>query len=358
MIRFVCALIVAFPWSIAAQRMGTQQPILDSYAATVGRYRAGEIEVALQELIAHDRWWVDDALKALERSRWPTVDVEAAALLHIEAALRSRTGYLDQNLHLGTARRILDLDHGTRLPAEFQRRLDLLVAWYLHSALRFDDLARHLDLILKRFPNDAEVLLALGSFYEGVGWSSEPPINLAPSPIGRRATTDGRPRILRPIDGRNQRRIQEEAAATFRRALAAAPELDEARLRLGRVLNELGRPAEALQMLQPFHQRETEVRFKYLAALFEGAAQQRGDHLDAAVEAYRVATTIYPGCQTPWVALSGALRANGERSAAYGILLRVAESEPQSEDPWWGYKFGQSWRFDAVFAQMKHQVIR
>jgi tetratricopeptide (TPR) repeat protein len=349
--------IVAVPSALASQGE-TKLSVADEYMATVDRYRGGEIDAAIRELRSHDGPWVAEALESVQRSHWATVDLEAAALLHVETALSPHTSYLSREPHLAAAWRILDVDHGTRLPQEFQQRLYLLVAWYLQAEWRLDDLAVHMDLLVKHFPSDAATLLTLGSLYETLGWFREPPIDLVPRRTWRRSSTSPRPQVLKAIEGRNQRRILEEAAATFRRALTTSPDMDEAQLRLGHVLIELNRPDEALQELGPLRERETAARFKYVAALFEGRVHQSAGRPESAEEAYGFASTLYPGCQTPWIALSEVLRARGDRSAAGGMLLRAAVKGPQCDDPWLDYKNGQAWRFDSVLARTRHEVAR
>jgi tetratricopeptide (TPR) repeat protein len=355
---FAAALVLtALPASVAGQRVGSRQPILDSYAAIVNRYRAGEIETAVSELVSRDESWIDEATAALSLADWPTVNVQAALLLHVEATLNLQTRYRDQQRHLRAMWRILDFGRGTRLPMDFQRRAVLLVAWSLQSALRLDDLAAQIDRIAIRFPNDAEVLLALGSFYEVVAWSREPALNLAVASTGLSGTpAERRPRVLELLEGRDQRRIQEEAVVVLRRALGADPDLDEARLRLGRLLNELGRVDEALDTLRSRGGR-ADARFRYLNAMFEGAALQNGGRFEAAADAYRAAVALNPRCQTPWLALSAVLRDLGERESATETLERVAAAGAQCDDPWWSYRFGQAWRLDATLAELRQEVV-
>jgi tetratricopeptide (TPR) repeat protein len=124
------------------------------------------------------------------------------------------------------------------------------------------------------------------------------------------------------------------------------------------MMNELDRPDEALALLKPIGDGEAPAPLKYLALLFEGAAEQRRNDLDKAIAAYRAAAVRYPGCQTPEVALSNALRNKGERAAALGMLLRVAVAGSQCDDPWWSYHFGQAGQFDSALQEMRKDVAR
>jgi tetratricopeptide (TPR) repeat protein len=322
----------------------------------VDGYRQGQIDTAVAEMVARDRRWVEDALRLLDRAKWPPVDLEAAALLHTESAWNAPTESVGA-IHLSAADWIIN--RSVAVPTEFRRRWYLLVAWHLQSELRFEDLARHVDAMVKRFPADGDVLLALGSLYEALGWSRESPIDLSRAVAeGRGIPDDPHPAILRPLEDRGQRKIQEEAAGAFRHALTVSPSLDEARLRLARMMNELDRPDEALALLKPIGDDEAPAPLKYLALLFEGAAEQRRNDLDKAIAAYRAAAVRYPGCQTPEVALSNALRNKGERAAALGVLLRAAVAGSQCDDPWWSYRFGQAGRFDSALQNLRKGIAR
>jgi tetratricopeptide (TPR) repeat protein len=352
--------LVALSVSVNARQGAPGSPTLNAYAAMVGRYRQGQIDAAIEDVTTRDRRWIEEALRLLDRAEWPAVDLEAAALLHTEAAWDVRAESLSAR-HLSAAEWIVN--RSISVPTEFRRRWYLLVTWHLQSELRFEDLARHVDAMVKRFPVDGEVLLALGSLYESLGWSRGSPIDVSrPAPAGppgeRGAPADLHPAILKSIEGRGQRRIHEEAAATFRRALSVSPSLDEARLRLGRVLNELDRPDEALALLKPLREGVETTSLKYLAWLFAGAAEQRRNDFDAAIAAYRTAAAQYPACQTPLVALSHALRNKGERAAALGVLLRATVVGSQCDDPWWSYHFGQAWRFDSALRELRKDVAR
>jgi tetratricopeptide (TPR) repeat protein len=350
--------LAALSVSVNARQGTAGSATLNAYAEIVGRYRQSQVDAAIEAVTTRDRRWIEEALRLLERAGWSAVDLEAAALLHTEAAWDERSESLSAR-HLSAAEWIVN--RSISLPIEFRRRWYLLVTWHLQSELRFEDLARHVDAMIKRFPADGDVLLAQGSLYEALAWSRESPIDLSlaePVAGARGVPGESHPAILMSLAGRGRRKIQEEAAETFRRAIAASPSLDEARLRLGRMMNELDRPDDALALLKPLREGESTVSLKYLAWLFVGAAEQRRNDLDAAITAYRAAAAQYPACQTHVVALSDALRSKGERAAAIGVLLRAAVVGSQCDDPWWSYHFGQAWRFDSALRELRKEVAR
>jgi tetratricopeptide (TPR) repeat protein len=234
------------------------------------------------------------------------------------------------------------------MPPDFERRWQLLVAWHLQHELDISSLALHLDTAIRRFPRDGEMLLALGSFYELVGWSREPMAQLDTLPPSA---------VLRPILDKTQKQIRQQAMEALRRAVAVSPQLEEAHLRLGRVATELGGLDEARKNIDPLRAGSGDKRFRYLANLFMADAEQRASRLAPSAQAYRDAAQLYPACPTPWVGLTTVLRAQGDRAAALATTRRIAEMSADCDDPWWSYKFGQAaWRLEPLARQLRLEV--
>ncbi len=127
--------------------------MLDSYSAFFERYRGADREGAIREMLTLSGATVDEAVTLLEEARWPTLDLEAAALLHVEAAIDPHVNQSGEQVQVAAAWRIADFDHGTRLPTRFQSQLFLLVAWQLQAELRLEDRARHPTKFLDGQPN-------------------------------------------------------------------------------------------------------------------------------------------------------------------------------------------------------------
>ena len=350
--RLVCAyLLTCAPLAAHAQERLSPRLVLSDYRADIAQYRHGDAVDSLRHLLSHGRPWVAVAVEALARSAdASTEDLQAAVLMHTEAATGGWVHNDDAVLQLSAAKQFIDLRRGGnstfRLPADFRRNWHLVVAWCLQRELQYPTLIGHLDTALARYRDDPELLLAQGTFYEIFGWSEKPPgdwVIVAP-------------RLLTSAT-RTRRGLLLEAERALRRALLGAPALEEARLRLGHVLTELGRPDEAVAMLKPLQSTDQTLPFAYLATLFVGAALERLHHLDQAATAYQQAASLRPQCQTPWVALSAVLRAKGEDDASYGMLLRTAAAGTRCADPWWDYKYGQwAWRLEATLDAMRAQV--
>ena len=105
-----------------------------------------------------------------------------------------------------------------------------------------------------------------GMFYEAVGWPSQPPDDL---PWRNRSKTLG------AIPHRTRAEALEAAVATFQRAARQPSTHDEASVRLGRVLAELGRAQASRTVLTPLIDGALERRWRYLAALFVATAEAR-----------------------------------------------------------------------------------
>jgi tetratricopeptide (TPR) repeat protein len=330
------------PRVVAAQTREARAEILASYRATLERYRTGDVDGAVSEIASKERAWVDRAMGELLRSTATTTgELEAAVLLHTEAVVDGWVSAADTTFVLQRAGTLLDRAHD-RVPAAFRRAWTLLVARHLQFQMQLDVLGARLPVMAREFPNDADVLVAIGSFHEAAGWGDDPPPDLPPS-----------------FANRDRSWFQEQAAAAYRKALAANPGMLEARLRLGRVLGESRREDEGIRVLKPLLQDSVQDEsVRYLAALFTGAAEFSVGRPEAAADAYRLATTLEPACQTPWLALSSVLRAQGQRAAATALLSRIAAAGAQIDDPWWTYKFGERQKINALVESMRDGVVR
>jgi Tetratricopeptide repeat len=387
-----CAALLAFvllsthvtAQSSPAQSQSSAAAVLAEYQDIIRQYRSDDTIGALHALLGHDPAWVSTAVGALSRDSGVSLqDVKDAVLVHTEAIVGQWVTVEGLPLQLAAARELIDLRGSAsplailrrgaqvpyRLPDDFRRRWHLVVAWSLQKSLQYPTLIAHLDTTIQRYRDDPDVLLTQGTFYEALG----------STPTSPGEWDVAAPRLLTSAT-RTRRGQLGEAERTLRAALQTSPELDEARLRLGRVLTELGRPGEALATLAPLdadasgtagaaenlspdrsRARTMADRWSasrpYLVKLFIGSAEERLGHFDRAIEAYRAAAAMLPQCQTPLVALSAALRASGDQVAAADAVLRIATTAKQCIDPWWDYRYGSwAWRAEPVLAAMRGDV--
>src|SRR5258705_2940316 len=105
-----------------------------------------------------------------------------------------------------------------------------------------------------------------------------------------------------------------EAESAYRKALAAQPDLVEARLRLGRVLTLRGDFDGALRELAALRSIE-DGGFRYLAHLFSGDALERCGRSPAAEQRYIAAFAALPEGQSARLALAHLRHAAGARAA-------------------------------------------
>lgn len=146
----------------------------------------------------------------------------------------------------------------------------------------------------------------------------------------------------------------ETAERHFRRALELRPAFGEARLRLGRVLGQRGRHADAateLRQLQPFD----DLQLDYYAALFLAGEEAALGRRDAAREAYQRAVALFPQAQSALLGLSQVLRDAGDRTGALKSvqqLLDLPAEEDARVDPLWIYHFVQGYDADRLLDEL------
>jgi tetratricopeptide (TPR) repeat protein len=337
-----------------------QASALARYYGIVQEYRLGRQEAAVRDLLALEdrsaRQVVEQLCHNLETkgdlsAPWTLVDVEAAAVFHSELAIQ---GILDSalqpRLQLELARRLAEVTiaGGRQVPAlgrDFRRRWHLLVAWRAHGLLEMDDAAAELEKLRRSFGVDAELLLTAGSLSETLAWPA-----LANSlPAG----------VVGPRQPLSRRFYLKDAEAKYRRAVALAPELGEARLRLGRVLYDQGRYDDAVSALEPALTSPHDTWIRYLGHLFAGAACERSGRVADATAHYRTSMEIRPEAQTAAVALSFLLRQQGESGTAREALSPLMSAvKEQGQDPWWDYYYGQWRHVPVALLAMRHEVAR
>jgi tetratricopeptide (TPR) repeat protein len=205
---------------------------------------------------------------------------------------------------------------------------------------------------MKGREEDPELLTALGSIIEGVAalrsYEPSPDCRGCPARSGGYLSEHGE-------GGSLPGATLAEAEARYRRALKLDPELDEARLRLGRVRLLEGRTHEALRDLEQVAAEARDVRQRYLARLFEGRARESLGDLAGAAAAYREATAHSPEGQTGILALGRALDRLGDAAGAQEALERASAAQgPQ--DPWWDYQSGQPARLDELLEALRRLV--
>jgi tetratricopeptide (TPR) repeat protein len=191
---------------------------------------------------------------------------------------------------------------------------------------------------LAAFPEDSELLLAAGSRYELLWWRS--------AENTQRAVAGGQ------LSSRN---LLVRASEYLRRSVAANPDESEARLRLARVLGELGDYRGGLAALDGVDWSGGGP-FAYLARLIEGDLHERSGDIAAASAAYDKAILLARVPQSARIAKAYLEHQSGARQDAVEEVLKATSLPLDENDPWWPYLRGQLWRRDPYLKRLRSMV--
>jgi hypothetical protein len=244
--------------------------------------------------------------------------------------------------------------------------LSFVRRWFLLSGLVFfgtGELERSRSLFergLKQFRNDPHLLLALGTLEEKLGSTRiyEPALgsqgrHSALDQYGRHSALD---EYMEPVAARAQHLA--DAASYLRKALAAEPQLLEARLRLGRVLSLQGREDQARAEYEAVEHGASEAATRYLAALFQGRLHERQRRFPQAAEAYGRAAGYLGSCPTAYLALAHAIDAMGDRARVSDLLDHALQPVDLAapSDPWWTYLMGHFHEAEPLYHELQAEV--
>jgi len=342
---------------------------VSDYREAVQIFRAGRVAEATATLMSHGPGWLTGALRQVYAAiqvrdpRFQPLDIQAAMLLHLEIFRQPGVPPSDRVLHLDAAWNLEFV--AARLPKDFHRQCRLLVVLTLQKELMVDDLVHQLGQALQLFPGDPELLLAKGSLWELLAELEDVSSHRFPATEAIREVATRTLSLAGSVPTAavavESPRVYEQCARVYERALRGAPQLHEARARLGRVLAWAGKFEEAVRALEPLLASEATVpaRLRYFALLFHGRALLGLGRAEEAAASYRHADALFPGCQAPQIALSTALRAAGDQAGARSVMtntLRRGASGLYPQDPWWDYLLCQAWRIDSLAASLQASV--
>ena len=147
-------------------------------------------------------------------------------------------------------------------------------------------------------------------------------------------------------------------AETFlRRAVTADATHVEARLRLARVVGQLGRHQEAATELRRAAGETEDPLLLFYAHLFLGREEEAQGHAGEARTAYERAATLYPSAQSPRLALSQLAWHAHDRDGALQALQPPADAD-SDDDPWFSYRFAQGRHFDELLDTLRKPFLR
>jgi tetratricopeptide (TPR) repeat protein len=317
----------------------------EAYAGILFEYLTGDADAAVAKVRDLDRGEILAGVHAFNTTGARNI-LPAAAALHTEAALRTRGEGILGTFHLDVATAIVEFGESQELKLKSNSSLsihpmtamaitdDVRSLWYctvinvLLDTTRLRQANAYLAHALALFPRDSEIRLIAGVERE----------------------MRGSPRVADSSDGA-RRDARRDAERHYRAALAARPDLPEARLRLGRLLQQRGELAEARTLLAPLAS-SADTRIAYLAQLFVGGIEDAFRHPDAALAAYDNAAARLPDAQTARLAASELRHRQGDRRAA-ADAVPAAVGDLITFDPWWTYIFGEYWRADLLLDALR-----
>ncbi len=278
-----------------------------------------------------------DAAMLAERAPEPVTAAPRRSVMPQRVTLLTSDGtqldFGQTPVHWEIGRMLLDdvrkTEHDRPAPSED----DMVRSWYVSTLLWMQSRDYHDDAHLERaralFGSDAELLFLNGTEHETYAAPHiQSAVRSAVIPAGFSFSVDGDRTELKRAEG------------FFRRSVGADPASGEAHVRLGRVLQLLGRPADAIGELRDGARLATEDILRYYAALFEGAAEATLGRYEESRTAFERAASLFPSAQSPLIGLSELARRQGDREGALKAMQRVfavtgAGGEP--DDPWWTY---------------------
>ncbi len=246
-------------------------------------------------------------------------------------------------VHMGTVHWALArqlVDSLSRPTADlFARRWYDATSAQLQSWNEYSELIPHLAAGMRLFENDARLLLYRAAMHEDYASPRiQRAIGNAPAlaaPLGGPMGGLARP----PAPALAPPRADELNAAEsdLRKALRLDPSMAEAHLRLGHVLGERRRHAEAVAALvRALATPGLTLNLQYDGWLLLGRERNARDDVSGAREALERAAALVPGAQSAHLALSQIARASGDRQRAVEALQSLS-TDLSTDDPWWTY---------------------
>jgi hypothetical protein len=269
-------------------------------------------------------------------SRVPVALGSRTRAVRVEMSDGEATGVNQSAVHWNIARLLLDAVWPSRSDRPAPGRDRMVRDWYVATATWMQLTQQfnftHLKHARELFRDDEEILFLSGCEHETyAGPAFQTIVRTAALPPGVSMGVSSDAEELR------------EAASLFREALAANPSLDEARLRLARVLSLQRRFSEAEQELNRIGMSDEPVQ-QYYTALFRGFIKQSLSDDEAARQAYESASIVFPTAQSPLLALAALARARGRQEDVRSAMAKLVSlgAGGSDYDPWWEYHTWQA----------------
>jgi tetratricopeptide (TPR) repeat protein len=278
----------------------------------------------------------DVALRTPPMVAWSAARVEGFLMRTTVRVVDGRQSGVDLSVdHLAMARRLLDIvtPDPRRDPITYPERDRMVSDWYRATmAVLLNGqgvFLSHERAALELFRDDGEVLFQAGALHEGLAaqqWQQ-----------GVSNRRQAGVSLLESENGELRR-----AEQLLRQAVNVNHDHVEAHLRLGQVLGQHGRPADALVELRQVETTTQEPLLLYYAALFIGREEGSLNNVSAARAAYQRAAALFPRAQSPYIGLSELEMRSGNRPGAAQALEAVWQwgtSRQDEDDPWPSYPY-------------------
>ena len=317
---------------------------LAEYQEIVGQYRSGDVAGAVQRIAEWDGVRLVKAAGEFSRLKGPSpqdsrgdpIAISAACLLHLEVLARHPGQPWLEGLHLHVMRahlaRLRRLEGISPLTAD----LHVALAIQLEGQLKVEDLQTFFYEIGETLAPHGAFLLAKGTLHEL---------------LASRRLEAARRAVLIP----GAKTSLDRAERFLGQALAVAPSLTEARLRLARVVVLRGRPDDGIALLQPLLQGPVDPDTRYLASLFLGQAHAAAGRLEPARQAFAAAAKR-PCGQAAAMALAHQDFVARRFAAAREVLDGTLEPSRGCHDPWARYDFGQARDLPGLIDELRRAV--
>jgi tetratricopeptide (TPR) repeat protein len=320
----VAPMVVASCLSLASSFLDFD---LESYTELVECYRQGEFLQSARALSERPPEKVREFASEFRTAARSDLDLQTAALLHIEVirwfGTEEPTHFEIAGLHIASM-----TDDERR--AEFEKKLRLALGYFYYFHLRFADAVAVFEGPLPP-PRDWELRYALATLQEAMILTSSGNGSL------------------------------QAAEMEYRWLLGERPEQAELHIRLGQVLWRLGRVEESLAEIIGHLPKlsEAEAPERLAADLVLGEIQGSRGETEQALAHFRSAYAVDPDCQAASAALGLALAAAGQDAEALAITKRFLESgghDAFTDDTWWQYILGRALEHRKLFSELQQEL--
>jgi tetratricopeptide (TPR) repeat protein len=218
-------------------------------------------------------------------------------------------------------------------------------AAYLLRNGEFGEVTTHLQEAGRLLPQDARILFDRGCLAEALSMNlfqrlvEDSPAPWTYSERGQ-VIKQRQPNVLLP----SARDGNERAAEFFRRALAVDPQMEEARVRLARLLEGDKRYVEADRELAMALATPPDRAVAFYAHLFGARSAEAQGRPEVARTHVQAALAVFPHAESAWLAASHVALLAGDADGALRALDDLAMAPPSLDrsttDPWSQYPYG------------------